>query len=103
MFLTANTFGVAAKTDDANIVIVKNFTFSPMMLTVEAGTIVSWKNLDGAPHTVVSADGTFRSHTLEQNGTFAFKFEKPGTYRYICSLHPRMMAAIIVRQATPRP
>ena len=103
MLLTIDAFGVAAKADGSSAVVVKNFMFSPTMLTVEAGTTVSWKNMDAAPHTVVSADGVFRSHPLERNETFAFKFEQPGTYRYVCSLHPNMMAAVIVRHATPHP
>jgi hypothetical protein len=58
---------------------------------------VTWKNLDGEPHTVVSPDGVFRSHALDQGDTFAFKFDTPGTYKYICSIHPKMMAAIVVQ------
>jgi plastocyanin len=82
---------------DANTIVMKNFDFSPMMLTVKAGTSVIWKNLDGEPHTVVSPDGVFRSHALDQGDTFTFKFDTPGTYKYICSIHPKMMAAIIVQ------
>jgi plastocyanin len=88
---------VGAQAADPNTVVMKNFDFSPMMLTVKAGTTVTWKNLDGEPHTVVSPDGAFRSHALDQNDTFSFKFDKPGTYRYICSIHPKMMAAVVVQ------
>jgi plastocyanin len=87
----------AAKAQDANTVVMKNFDFSPMMLTVKAGTTVTWKNMDGEPHTVVSPDGVFRSHALDQGDTFTFKFDIPGTYKYICSIHPKMMAAIVVQ------
>jgi len=85
-----------ALAQDANTIVMKNFDFSPMMLTVKAGTTVSWKNLDGEPHTVVSPDGVFRSHALDQGDVFTFKFDKPGTFKYICSIHPKMKAAIIV-------
>src|SRR5580700_9336174 len=70
-----------AMAQDANTIIMKNFDFSPMMLTVKAGTTVTWKNLDGEPHTVVSPDGVFRSHALDQGDAFTFKFDKPGTYK----------------------
>src|ERR1700733_4581763 len=86
-----------AMAQDTNTIVMKNFDFSPMMLTVKAGTTVTWKNLDGEPHTVVSPDGVFRSHALDQGDAFTFKFDKPGTYKYICSIHPRMKAAIIVQ------
>jgi plastocyanin len=89
--------GGGAKAQDANAIVMKNFDFSPMMLTVKVGTTVTWKNLDGEPHTVVSPDGVFRSHALDQGDAFTFKFDKPGTYKYICSIHPKMRAAIIVQ------
>lgn len=46
---------------------------------------------------MTSADGLFRSPALDQNDTFRFKFEKPGVYKYICSIHPKMMAAVNVK------
>jgi len=76
---------------------MKNFDFSPIAVTVRAGAAVTWKNLDGEPHTVVSANGLFRSAALDQNDTFTFKFSKPGTYKYICSIHPKMMATVTVK------
>ncbi|MGC1304545.1 MAG: cupredoxin family copper-binding protein [Caulobacteraceae bacterium] len=76
---------------------IKDFDFSPMTTTVAAGGSVTWKNLDGEPHTVVSADGAFRSAALDQGDSFTFRFAKPGTYRYICSIHPNMKASVIVR------
>ena len=98
LFTTASAFGIsAANAQGANMVVMKNFDFSPMMLTVKAGTTVTWKNLDGEPHTVVSPDGFFRSHALDQGDTFTFKFDKPGTYKFVCSIHPKMMAAIVVQ------
>src|SRR5579864_5867246 len=77
-------------------VVMQNFDFHPMTLTVKAGTTVTWKNLDGEPHTVTSIDGLFRSGALDQDESFKFKFSKAGTYKYVCSIHPKMMAAIIV-------
>jgi plastocyanin len=78
-------------------VVIKNFDFSPMAIAVPVGTTVTWKNLDGEPHTVVSADGLFRSKALDQNDSFSFKFDKRGLYKYVCSIHPRMMATITVQ------
>ena len=81
----------------ANTISMKNFDFSPMSLTVKAGTTVSWKNLDEEPHTVTSDSGLFRSGALDQNETFTFRFDKPGTYKYLCSIHPQMVATITVQ------
>jgi plastocyanin len=66
-------------------------------MTIAPGTTVRWKNLDGEPHTVRSIDTSFRSDPLDQNDSFAFRFDKPGTYRYVCSIHPQMVGTIVVK------
>ena len=76
---------------------IKNFAFMEMTTTVAVGGSVTWKNLDGEPHTVVSTDGLFRSGGLDEGDNFTFKFEKPGVYKYICSIHPQMKASVVVR------
>ena len=86
----------AAAAEDVSI-LIKNFDFGPMNVTVARGDTVVWKNLDGEPHTVASADGLFRSQALDQNDSFRFKFDKTGTFRYICSIHPNMRASITVK------
>src|SRR5260221_13019538 len=85
----------AAAAADATVTI-KNFDFA-MEVTVTPGSTVTWKNLDGEPHTVASVDGLFRSPALDQNDSFRFTFDKPGTYKYICSIHPRMKAVVTVK------
>ena len=87
----------AGHAQDANTITIKNFDFAPMSLTVKAGTTVTWKNLDGEPHTVTSDTGLFRSGGLDENDSFSFKFDKPGTYKYVCSIHPRMTGTIVVQ------
>jgi plastocyanin len=80
-----------------NAVVIKNFMFSPMELTVKAGSTVTWKNLDGEPHTVVNDAGMFRSAALDQDDTYQFKFDKPGVYKIFCGIHPNMKATITVQ------
>jgi plastocyanin len=93
--LFATFLAAPAWANDATIV-MKNFDFSPMAITVTHGTTVTWKNKDGEPHTVVSIDGTFRSPALDQDDTFKFTFKKPGVYKYLCTIHPKMMGTITV-------
>ena len=87
----------ATHAEESNAVVIKNFMFSPMALTVKTGTTVTWKNLDGEPHTVVNAAGLFRSAALDQNDTYQFKFDKPGVYQVFCGIHPNMRATITVQ------
>jgi plastocyanin len=80
-----------------NSIEVKNFMFTPTTLTVNVGARVSWVNKDDEPHTVVSDTGLFRSGALDTDESFSFKFDKPGTYHFTCSIHPRMVGTIIVK------
>jgi len=80
-----------------SVVAIRDFMFSPTALVVAAGTRVSWKNFDGEPHTIRSIDDSFRSGALDPNDSFSYRFTKPGTYRYVCSIHPQMVATIVVK------
>jgi plastocyanin len=79
------------------VVSIKDFAFSPQTLTVPPGTAVTWKNLDDEPHTVRGADAQIRSDALDQDETYSVKFEKPGIYKYGCSIHPKMSGTIVVQ------
>jgi len=87
----------ATAADGASIVLARDFMFAPAALTVKAGSTVTWTNHDDEPHTVVSDTGLFRSAALDTNESFSFKFDKPGTYHYACSIHPRMVGTITVQ------
>ena len=78
---------------------IDNFSFTPVTLTVAAGTTVTWTNRDDIPHTVVSADDpkTFKSKVMDTDEKFSFTFTKPGTYTYFCSVHPKMTGTVVVK------
>jgi plastocyanin len=87
-----------AKPDGKDAVItIRNFDFTPMNVTIAAGGSVTWKNQDGEPHTVTSTDGLFRSGAIDQDESFTFRFDKPGVYAYLCSIHPKMRATVTVQ------
>jgi len=86
-----------AESPDQTKIVVKNFMFVPMSLTVKPGSTVTWANMDDEPHTVVSNTGLFRSGAMDTNESFSFKFDKPGTYPFTCSIHPRMVGIIVVQ------
>ena len=92
----ANDIPAAASSDQVEI---GNFSFSPMTLTVAPGTKVTWTNHDDIPHTVVSDDDPhlFKSPPLDTDDAYSVIFQKPGTYRYFCSVHPKMVGTIIVK------
>jgi plastocyanin len=77
-------------------IMVDNFTFAPTPLQVKAGTTVTWVNHDDIPHSIVLNSLNERSHPLDTNDSFAYKFDKAGTYNYICGLHPFMHGQVVV-------
>ena len=77
-------------------VVIKDFMFVPTTLTVKAGTTVVWANKDEEPHTVFSDTGMFRSGAIDTGEKFSFKFDQPGTYHFLCTIHPRMVGTVIV-------
>jgi plastocyanin len=87
----------AAAASDSVEVKIDNFSFSPQMLTIAPGTKVTWKNRDDIPHTVVSTESVFKSRVLDTDETFSFTFDKPGTYPYFCSVHPKMTGQVVVK------
>src|SRR5262245_59344052 len=95
----ARLHGAASHEQSASLKEVKidNFSFSTPTLTVAAGTEVTWVNHDDIPHTVFSEDGSFHSKALDTDDKYSFKFAKPGTYHYFCSIHPKMTGEIIVK------
>jgi plastocyanin len=86
-----------AETADPTKIVVKDFMFMPTPLTVKAGSTVTWTNMDDEPHTVVSDTGLFKSGGMDTKESFSFKFDKPGTYHFTCSIHPRMVGTVVVQ------
>ena len=95
----AGTFAsadVAAEPVPADVRI-DNFTMEPQAITVKAGTSVRWTNADDIPHTVVSEDHTFKSLVMDTGDQFSHTFSDAGTYKYFCSIHPKMTGTIVVK------
>lgn len=77
-------------------VTLKEMKYSPAVLTVATGTLVTWTNAEAMGHTVTPTDkaqwGTEGSDPAPakwlQNGqSWSFTFTKPGTYKYYCIPH----------------
>ena len=88
---------VAARSDDAAEVKIDNFTFGPGKLTVVRGSQVTWTNQDDIPHSIVLTALGVRSKVLDTDKAFTYQFDKPGTYTYICGLHPFMHGQVVVK------
>jgi plastocyanin len=83
-------------------VLAANLTFRPGTLTVPVGTTVTWHiDQPDAHHNVVSTNApvSFNSGAPVGKGTFSFTFTQPGTYNYVCLVHPTMTGKVVVTAA----
>jgi plastocyanin len=82
---------------------VADDVFAPKRMTVKAGTTVVWRWVGKNPHNVVVTRGPvrFRS-TTKVTGTYRRKLRRRGTYRVVCTIHPRMRMTLTVRRAAAR-
>jgi plastocyanin len=77
-------------------VVMKGSLFDPVTVTIRARGLVTWENQDATQHDVTADDGTFKSNLISKGGSFSFRFAKPGTYTYSCTVHPSMKGEVIV-------
>lgn len=85
---------------------ISGFVFSPSMATVQVNDVITWTNLDGAPHSIVSTSvpngaATFSSNDFGTKGTFSYTVTVAGAYSYICGVHPSMKGSFSTSATTP--
>jgi plastocyanin len=79
-------------------VTVQFSAYGPSQLDVLPGRTVSWSNVSRRTHTVTSDTDIFDSGHLPPGARFDFTFNRPGTYRYHCTIHPSIVGEIDVRR-----
>jgi plastocyanin len=78
------------------VTMVKSYRFDPKVIEVKAGSTVTWTNDDNFTHTV-QVDGQ-ADHQVDKGKSVSIRFDKPGTYHYVCRLHRHDMdGTVIVR------
>ncbi|GGG13970.1 hypothetical protein GCM10007304_30030 [Rhodococcoides trifolii] len=90
----------AEKPTGPNVVTVSDMTYSPRSVTIDAGETVTWFFDDrGVAHNVIGeGNATALIHSpLISSGQFSATFDAPGTYNYVCTVHPDMTGVVIVR------
>lgn len=74
-----------------------NYSFKDQVIKVKKGTTVTWTNQDNAPHTVTGdSDPSLSSQVIGKGNSYEKTFDQIGTYKYHCTPHPQMIAAVIV-------
>ena len=83
---------------DGPAVPIYNASFAVPHLNVLAGDTVTWHNASLRAHDVAAEDRSFASPRLLMDAMFEHRFGTPGTYAYLCRLHPTMRGDIAVHR-----
>lgn len=74
---------------------LKDLKFAPNKVTVKPKSTVNFVWKERVAHNIIF-DSKRKSGTLNK-GTWSTTFDKPGTYKYKCTLHPGMNGQITVK------
>ena len=89
---------------EPNTVLITDQGIDPVVLTVPAGTKVTWHNMDSRPnsrHWMKALDGSFSTQAIPRTVRMSVTFNTPGTYDYSCIYHRDIeneMGTIIVTE-----
>jgi plastocyanin len=117
VLLTSAATAGAQKSQEVVTVAIRDLYFEPSRLIVEPGTMVRWVNEGAIEHTVLATSpaGAFRSETLSPGESFTHTFPqrfparspdsstKPGTYEYLCEIHPTMKGSVTFSESGEAP
>jgi plastocyanin len=70
--------------------------FRPGNVTIAAGGSVTWRNDDDREHTATASDGAFDTGVLSPGESARESFPKPGTFSFLCLIHPDMTGTVTV-------
>jgi plastocyanin len=77
-------------------VVMQDYLFLAPTISVKPGETVTWINEDDAVHTVTAGDASFNSGRMGLGALFSQRFDQPGTYDYLCAVHPTMKGTVVV-------
>lgn len=76
---------------------IRAFCFAPTILHVALGDEVTFVNRDPVRHNVLGAHATWGGFdTLREGSDATYRFEEPGIYPDVCTVHPGMVGAVMV-------
>ena len=85
----------ASPVTTGSVVMTDANKFQPSHIQVPARTTVTWTNSSQSVHDVKFDDGP-SSDRLNFGATFQRVFNDPGTYDYVCTIHPGMVGRVTV-------
>jgi copper-containing nitrite reductase len=115
---TSSSIKAAGASGSGATVTMGDMAFEPVHVTITAGQQITWKNTSSVVHNVVADPAQalvaadvhlprgakpFASSLMQSGQTFSRRFDLPGVYHYVCTLHEGngMKGVVVVRPATP--
>jgi plastocyanin len=86
--------GASAPVATTHVTMVKSYRFDPDVIKIKPGDTVTWKNDDNFTHTVKVGDGP--DHKVGRGDSVSVRFDRPGTYDYVCTLHSHDMHGKVI-------
>jgi plastocyanin len=96
--------GAAPAAAATHTITIKQYAYTPAGMTLSQGDTVTWTNQDTVEHDVSVTHGpaSFHSPMLAKGQSWSHTFTTAGTYSYVCSVHPDMVASLTVRARPSR-
>jgi len=73
-----------------------DYAFTPMRVSVPAGTTLTWSNSGSVIHTATATNGNWDTGDIPPGGAVDITFDTAGTYSYNCNPHPWMLGQVVV-------
>jgi plastocyanin len=89
---------VATVIDDLEFTIeIPGYEFDPSNVSVPVGASITFENTHAARHNAKARDDSWGTEDLDKGESQTLTFDTPGTWEYICSIHPYMEGVLTVR------
>ncbi|MDR7401980.1 MAG: cupredoxin domain-containing protein [Armatimonadota bacterium] len=88
--------GSAAPVATTRVEMPPSYRFEPAVITVRAGSTVTWHNADNFTHSVAVLGGGFPFLNLRPGQSARLTFSRPGVYDYVCTYHAQDMKGRVI-------
>lgn len=96
--------GTPSGSMDADVFVDKmvDDRFDPPSFEIPVGTTVTWVNEGANMHSVAAFDGSFDSGAVDTGESFSYRFDTPGTYKFLCEHHAMhgMLGQVVVTSSS---
>jgi len=77
---------------------IRNFAYSKSTVRISRGDKVVFANKErGVSHTATANNGSFDTGTIGPGKQATIAFNRKGTFRFHCEIHPSMRAKVVVQ------